>query len=223
MTPDSRRSNHKPLSARPLPASDDQTIRDLRTASRAESPVKSLLPWMGLILFCTGAVFQAGRIVERLDPQPQHKPAIITGLMGEPLESTAEKQQAEARARELEIQLATKNAELQEARLRAENELLRAELERVLSKSQEGEEPTTVAGATEEAPTDIPGAEPASEPTSLSPAPVLDPPALPEPQPSSSDSEAARSASEQPPTPQPEAPAESRPTTLLGGARTPGA
>jgi hypothetical protein len=77
MTPDSRRSNQKPFAPRSRPLSDEPTLRDLRT----ESASKRLLPWMGLILFCTGAVFHAGRLVERLDPQPQHKPALISGLL----------------------------------------------------------------------------------------------------------------------------------------------
>jgi hypothetical protein len=194
MTPDSRRSSHKTLPARPFHVPEESTLRELRTGS----PVKRLMPWMGFILFCTGAVFHAGRIVERLDSQPQ--PALLSGLLGAdvarsapgtasvtpaPHEQPPEKQrteaealgklmaerdqaqenargawqkqveaevaariarmgeesslqkqleadelaqtalqaavEAESKARELEIQLATKTAELQEARLREQS------------------------------------------------------------------------------------------------------
>lgn len=223
MTPDSRRSNQKPLPPRTLHASEEPTLRDIRTAS----PVRRLLPWMGFILFCTGVVFQAGRLVERLDPQPQHKPALLTGLLAadvarsapgtasatrEPHEQSSEMQKAmqaaadaEARARELEIQLATKSAELQEARLRAENEWLRAELERERSNKLEGKNLARVAETEADASADSPGAEVGSEPTSLSPPAVMDSPVSPEPPRPSSESEPPRP-SEQPLDPEPTAP-----------------
>ncbi len=268
MTPDSRRSSHKPLPSRPLHVPEEPTIRDLRT----ESPVKRVLPWMGFILFCTGTVFQAGRLVERLDPQLQPKPALLTGLLAadvassapgtasatpEPHEQGPEKQraeadaeavrklmaerdqaqenarvawqkqveaevaariarvqeessqqkqleadelaqkamqaaaEAEAKARALEIELATKTSELQEARLRAENEWLRAELERARASTRERQEPARVAETEAGASADSPGSELGSEPLSPSPAAVVEPPASPEPaQPSSEQSPA---------------------------------
>lgn len=270
MTPDSRRSNPKPFAPRSRPLPDEPTLRDLRT----EPASKRLLPWMGLILFCTGAVFQAGRLVERLDPQPQHKPALISGLlaanavgtvaspaspapavhepspekqqadaealrkllaerdqaqeaarvawqkqveaevaaqiarMGE--ESSQQKQleadeiaqratqaasEAEAKARELEVQLATKTVELQEARLRAENEWLRAELERERASRQEGKELAKAAG---DVPADREGTGPESEPPSLSPAAVGEPLASPEPAQPPSGSEPPPPSSESP-------------------------
>jgi hypothetical protein len=208
MTPDSRRGNPKPVSPRPLHVSADPTIRDLRTSERrTDSPVTRLLPWMGLILFYTGAVFQAGRLVERLDPQPQHKPALITELLAAEVvrnapgtAATPEKvaqaaAEAEAKARALEIQLATKTAELQEARLRAENELLRAELER----ERASKDTAKVAEAAEDASARDAGTELNPEPTPLPPASVMEPPASPEPA----------------------APDESKPTALPGGAPAP--
>lgn len=270
MTPDSRRSNQKPFAPRSRPLPDEPTLREHRT----EPASKRLLPWMGFILFCTGTVFQAGRLVERLDPQPQHKPPFISGLLtanaaGNAVAPTAavpaahepspEKQQAEAealrklmaerdqaqeaarvawqkqveaevaaqiarigeessqqkqleadeiaqratqaaadaeaKARELEIQLATKTVELQEARLRAENEWLRAELERERASRQEGKELAKAAG---EAPADSEGTGPESEPLSLSPTAESEPSASPEPAPLPSGSEPAAPSSEPP-------------------------
>ncbi len=76
---DSRRSP-KPVSPRPVEVSAEPTLRDIPIPP-AEPPVKRVLPWMGLILFCTGAVFQAGRLVERLDPQPLPSRGALPGML----------------------------------------------------------------------------------------------------------------------------------------------
>jgi hypothetical protein len=128
--------------------------------------VKRVLPWMGLILFSTATVFQTGRLVERLDPQPQKQLGPLSAFVNpngaratpQQLEAdeTARKAlraaaEAEAKVRALELQLATKVAEMEESRLRAENERLRAELERARGPLPEGEEPTAAVGSPEEA------------------------------------------------------------------------
>jgi hypothetical protein len=174
MTPDSRRSQKPPPYT---PA--DPTLRDTRIHSaltRSDSPVKRVLPWMGLILFSTATVFQAGRLVERLDPQPPQKLGALSALVNPngsraaqqlEAEETARKallaaSEAEAKVRALELQLATKMAEMEESRLRAENERLRAELELARTTPAEGETP-------------------------LAPAAVIEPPGAPEPSPPSAE------------------------------------
>jgi hypothetical protein len=188
MTSDPRRSQ-KP----PAYAPSEPTLRDTRihsALSRSESAVKRVLPWMGLILFSTATVFQAGRLVERLDPQPPQKLGPFSALMNpngprpsqQQLEAdeTARKAlqaaaEAEARVRALELQLATKVAEMEESRLRAENERLRAELDKARGIAPEGEAPMAATDTPEE------GSDP------LAPAAVIEPPASAEQPPASAE------------------------------------
>jgi hypothetical protein len=204
---------------------------------------------MGLILFCTGAVFQAGRLVERLDPQPLPSRGALPGMLAGDLgrsapapvapslappapelppevlgklkaehdqaqelarqawqrqveaevaaqvarlgETSSQQKQletdelsrkatqaaseAEAKVRALELQLATKTAELEEARLRAENAWLRAQLVQERVGPREAESPAKEA----EVAVGTPGAEasPESAPTA-----ALEPPASPSPE-----------------------------------------
>jgi hypothetical protein len=135
--------------------------------------VKRVLPWMGFILFSTATVFQAGRLVERLDPQPQKQMGPLSALVGPSGFQTPQQREADEAARkalqaaaEAEAKLRAlelKVAELEESRLRAENERLRAELDQARGIApSEGEAAT---GTPEE------GAAP------LSPAAVIEPPA----------------------------------------------
>ena len=180
MTPDSRRSQKPPPYT---PA--EPTLRDTRihaALSRSEPFVKRVLPWMGFILFSTATVFQAGRLVERLDPQPQKQLGALSALVGpnslqtpqqREADETARKAlqaaaEAEAKVRALELQLATKVAEMEESRLRAENERLRAELDKARGIAPEGEAHIVATGTPEE------GSAP------LSPATVIEPPPSPE-------------------------------------------
>lgn len=283
MPPDSRRQSPKLLPARTLSA-EEPTLRDLRTLP--EPPAKRVLPWMGLILFCTGAVFQAGRLVERLDPQPPHQSALTPGQLAvgltggvphlvpaarEPLpekpvvdaealrklmaerdeahaqaraawqkqveaevaaqvarlgEASSQQKQleadevarnatqaaaeAEAKARGLEVQLATKAAELQEAQLRTENAWLRAELERARGQKVEGLVPVKGAEAVEPPVAEGPRVEVQVEPPPPAPAAAMEAPASPVPAPLSPGSEPTLA-------PEPPPPAEAKPTTPLPG------
>jgi len=185
MTPDSRRSQKPPPYT---PA--EPTLRDTRihaALSRSEPFVKRVLPWMGFILFSTATVFQAGRLVERLDPQPQRQLGALSALVGpntlqtpqqREADETARKAlqaaaEAEAKVRALELQLATKVAEMEESRLRAENERLRAELDKARGITPEGEAPMAATGTPQEGS------------ASLSPAAVIEPAASAEPPPPS--------------------------------------
>ncbi len=174
MTPDSRRSQKPPPYT---PA--EPTLRDTRihaSLPRSESLVKRVLPWMGFILFSTATVFQAGRLVERLDPQPQKQMGPLSALVGPSGFQTPQQREADEAARkalqaaaEAEAKLRAlelKVAELEESRLRAENERLRAELDQARGMAPpEGEAATATTGTPEE------GADP------LSPAAVIEPPA----------------------------------------------
>lgn len=276
---DSRRSSPKPVPSRPLQVFAEPTLRDNTPIPPAEPPVKRVLPWMGLILFCTGAVFHAGRLVERLDPQPPpSRSALLPGMLAGDVsrsapapvvapptpptlpsevlgklraehdeaqelarqawqkqveaevaaqvvrlgETSSQEQQletdelsrkatqaaseAEAKVRALELQLATKTAELEEARLRAENAWLRAQLVQERVGPQEAEAPAKEA----EVAVAAPEAEVPPEPTPpLAPTAALEPPAPP-----STESSPPAAQAEPPRTPEPTAPAAEASPTL---------